>query len=107
MEPRFDINGRDITKPIPPMTIEDWEDFQIRAEFPSVGIFDESRSVKEEAMELAKYVMRMSAEIRRLRLTYGEDVWTAVYHSAEEDEIIRQAHEAERGKYQIKKTTGV
>lgn len=96
----IDRVGQDISKPIPPMDIYDWEDMQIVAEMPSVGLFGpgDINEIKKECEMLALSVMKMSQEIRRLRLTYGEPIWTSVYHTKEEDDEIRRVHENEKGK---------
>lgn len=101
MEPRLDCLGNDITETYEPMDTWEWEHLQIIAETTAIRLFSSDEELKDHAVELANGILRMSAEIFRLRLTYGEDVWKSVYHTDEENDIIRKAHESERGKYQI------
>jgi len=97
----IDKVGRDLSKPIEPMSVEDWEGGQIDGESALLGAKKCGETEKEQSERLGKIILAMSAEIFRLRLTYGEEVWKSVYHTDEEDEFTRKVHEAERGKHQI------
>lgn len=94
----IDIVGHDLSKPYPVLDICEWEDMQIDAELPSVGLLgkEDIEEYKKIIQKLAQSVMRLSAEIFRLRLTYGEEVWTSVYHSEEENKEIRRVHEEQK-----------
>lgn len=92
-----DMNGRDLSKPIPPMDVVDWEGMQIEAEASMIGGRKSLAETDEQIIEkLAKIIFKMSSEIRRLRLTYGEEVWEPVYRSKEQDDEFRKTHEATR-----------
>ena len=89
----IDKVGRDLSKPIPPMNIGDWEDLQIEGEAAMLGASPSGKSVDDQVKDLGKAILSLSAEVFRLRLTYGEEVWKSVYHTDEEDAEMRRAHE--------------
>ena len=88
-----DKNGRELSEPIPPLDLHEWENIQIDGEIAVMGGTVGGRTAEKQIRELGEGILKMSSEIFRLRLTYGEEVWTSVYHTKEEDEEIRRAHE--------------
>lgn len=99
----IDMNGRDLSMPISPLDICEWEDMQVNGEVTGLVVIKDVEDARKQMEELGNIILKFSAEIFRLRLTYGEEVWGAVYHTKEEDNFIRKTHEAERGKHTIKK----
>ena len=83
---------------IEPLDTWEWEQMVIRAEFPSVGLIDGSGVGEEdwddnETVQLAKSVLKLAAEVKRLRLTYGEEVWIPVNRSYEYMQKEREMYE--------------
>lgn len=89
---------RKLIKPISPSK---WESIIMDAEFPSVGIFcldkygDDPEKIKQELTEMAKNVLTLSAEVWRLRMTYGEETWNPVDISDEDLQKERERYEEE------------
>lgn len=97
----IDKVGQDLTKPYPPLDICEWEEMQVEGEIAGFGAIKDLDDARKEMEKLGGYICKMSMEIFRLRLTYGEEVWQSVYHTKEEDDLIRKVHEAERWKYKV------
>ena len=68
----------------------EWEDMQIVAEVAGFESYQNESSMRDRINELAQYVRRMSGEIWRLRMTYGEKVWHPVNMSDEDMEKERK-----------------
>lgn len=71
-----------------PLSIEEWENIHIGAEFPAAGIL----SKKENSQQLAKNILILSEEIRRLRYKCGEKVWNCVWEDDEDIKAIKDAY---------------
>ena len=84
--------------PIPPMPTQEWEKLCIDAEIAAAGMIDPNFPAEHVIGTLAAYVIKMSDEIRRLRLTYGEEVWWTKNITKEEIEKLRKAHEGQKEK---------
>ena len=91
-----------IMNKIRPLDTWDWETMHIRAECPSVGLIEGGIGITEEdwddneTVQLAKSVLKLSMEIKRLRLTYGEEVWQPVGMSNEDMAEQRRLYEKEK-----------
>lgn len=88
--PKEDINKEIdwILNESKPLTIREWEGMHIDAEFPSVGIPID----KEQTQELAKSVLKLSSEIRRLRHKCNEEVWVSTWETEEDSFAIAKAY---------------
>jgi hypothetical protein len=64
----------------------DWENMVINAE---VAPLEATKTDEEKIMQMRDHVFALSAEVRRLRLTYGEPCWFGVNTTKEEDEAER------------------
>jgi hypothetical protein len=96
VKPMIDITGRDLSIPIQPLDTCEWEDMQVDGEGALLGGRTCGKSDSEEIEMLGSHILKLSGEILRLRLTYGEEVWSCVYHTNEEEAEQRRAHEATR-----------
>ena len=92
----IDKLGCYLTTPYPVLDVCEWEDMQTSGEIAWLESFKDIEEARKKIEKLCGIVCRFSTEIFRLRLTYGEEVWSSVYHSKEEDDLIRKTHEAER-----------
>jgi hypothetical protein len=78
---------------IPAMSLKDWEQICIDAEIAAVGMVDPDFPVERVIGTLSAYILKLSSEIRRLRLTHGEEVWWTPNVTEEEIARMRKVHE--------------
>lgn len=88
----------DDIKPLTPISMEDWEMFEMRARMVSKNGFFNMSSIEQQLSEMADYVLLMGKEIMRLRLTYGEEVWPEAYDDKGEIDSYRKVHELDNKK---------
>jgi mannose-6-phosphate isomerase-like protein (cupin superfamily) len=78
---------------------QEWEDMHTDAEWPSCGLYggkfpeNREKDTQVQLNLLSQYVISLSSEIWRLRMTYGEEVWIPTWMT--DEELAKERHKYE------------